>query len=213
MRTEPNTVMDPESTRSESGPPPPMLGVDDDDDDYGEPREPVNMSDPNDPQVKGFIDSVKRLCTLDDNLKQTSSTQRSLAAEKNALRSQVTDFMVQNGINKVNYGKNEHLIVETRVSAGSLTRKTLLEALRAYFDIEGVEVTVEGAAELDEDTQRRLQEADELVRFLNETLGHKSRTLLLRERRDKKRRAPKPPKPMSIYLPIGEDAPQEGEPA
>lgn len=193
--------MDPESTYNGAPPLPPISSSSNDGGSIDD--EPVDMSDPNNPHVREFIDSVKRLCNLDDSLKQSATAQRGLASEKNALRTQVTDFMVNNGIDKVNYGKNEHLVVETRVSSGSLTRKTLVQALRAYFEIEDVEVTAAGAADLDTDTRRRLQEAEELLRYIDETLGHKSRTLLLREKRDKKRRAPKPPKPMSVYLDDG----------
>lgn len=149
-------------------------------------------------EMSEFINKVKRMCELEDRIKEINADRKVLADEKNSLRAEVMDFMQERSVSSINY-KSEVLFLETRESAGSLTRKSLMNAIKKYYQVENLLVSKNEAQYLHEDVQTSLKDAEALYNFVNNQLGSQSKVVLVREVRDKKKRSRKAIAPLSVY--------------
>lgn len=163
-----------------------------------EEEEEVVVDFENMSEMNNFINQVKRMCELEDEIKEMNSNRKVLADEKNELRNEIMRFMNQNNVTEVNYGKNEVIRLETRETSGSLTRKSLLAAIKAYYELNNIELSKEKLQTLSDNVKERVEDAGELYEFINEYLGSQEKEVLVREAKSKKKRARKRPNP-SIF--------------
>lgn len=164
-----------------------------------EDEEEEGMTGEQDSSVMGeFVAKVKRMCELEDKIKEMNSERKVLADEKNALREDVMTFMASKNVGDVNY-KDQVLFLDTREQPQSLTRKSLLGAIKEYYSVGTVNVTREEATDLDTETKQSLDEAEEMYKFVNDFIGQQTKVVLVRESREKKRRPRKAAAPLSVY--------------
>ncbi len=149
-----------------------------------------------------FIEKVKRMCELEDQIKEMNASKKVLNDEKNTLCKEVIEFMSTKPVGKVNYGENEVLYLDQRESSGSLTRKKLLSAIKQYHEVGEVAVTKEQLDQLDRDTSENLADAEAMYQFIDKFVGKQTKVVLVREKKDKKKRARKPVAPLSVYAAI-----------
>lgn len=139
--------------------------------------------------VEGFALKVTRMCDLEDKMKVMNAEVKTVRDEKNALREELIQYMKERGVGHCNLNKRgEVLYLEERESAGALNRRTLLNALKDFYEVSGVYGG--DSAETDE----ALHEVQACFNHINEFLGTQSRTVLIREKRNKKKRVRKTPK-------------------
>ena len=148
---------------------------------------------------KQFAAQVKRMCQLEDEIKQINRDRKVLADEKNELRKTVIGYMTTKNIENVNYGENETLYVEVRETSGSLTRKKLVEAIKAYHEVSDINVSKEQVTTLDEEVHENLADAEAMYVFIEKYLGKAEKVVLIREAREKKKRNRKIPERLSVY--------------
>lgn len=163
----------------------------DNQDEEDDEDEEITLNDEESGMMENFVAKVKRMCQLEDEIKEINASKKAVADEKNELRKEIIQFMTTKDVNLVNYGENEVLYIETRETSGSLSRKSLLNAIKSYYEINDVEVTEQEAASLEKNTQDRLHDAQDLYDYVNEYLGTETKVVLVREAKDKKKRARK----------------------
>jgi fructose-specific phosphotransferase system component IIB len=163
------------------------VDYDEEDDD----EEEVALSEQESGMMENFISKVKRMCQLEDEIKEINASKKSLTDEKNDLRKEIITFMAAKDVGKVNYGEDEVLYIETRESSGSLNRKSLLNAIKSYYEVNDIQVSEEEVANLESATQNRLHDAQDLYDYVNEFLGKETKVVLVREAKNKKKRARK----------------------
>lgn len=146
-----------------------------------------------------FSKKVKRMCELEDEIKKINASKKVLTDEKNSLCKEVMCYMADKSVSEVNYGANEILYLDTRESAGSLTRKKLLEAIKKYHEVGDVKVKKEECATLDAEIVDNLADAEAMYQFIEETLGKNTKVVLVREAKNKKKRNRKPAARLSVY--------------
>jgi hypothetical protein len=158
-------------------------------------------------QVVGeFVAKVKRMCALEDQIKEKNAERKALNDEKNSLRLQVIEFMTTRNVDTINYRDNEVLRVEQREVCKSLTRKALLEAIKEYHEVNNVEVPRSQAEEgegVEESVVESLFDAQELCNFIDAYLDRfkETKVVLVRERRDRKPRKRTGRAPLSVFAP------------
>lgn len=124
----------------------------------------------------GFKTKVKRMCVLEDQIKQLTAEKKILSDEKNLLRADVIKFMVDVHCESVNYGSDEVLYLDTKETACSLSRKSLLDSIRSFYEEKGVA------------TDAETDGAQELFDFINSSLGSQTKVVLVREQKNAKKR-------------------------
>lgn len=149
-------------------------------------------------QMTDFTAKVKRMCELEDRLKEMNAERKVINDEKNQLRDEVMGFMAEKNVGSVNY-KNEVIYLEKREAAQSLTRKTLINALKNVYGVEHVNLTKDEADAVEDEVSAQLQRAQALFDSINNFIGTTEKVVLVREERDKKKRERKPPAPLSVY--------------
>lgn len=149
-------------------------------------------------QMGDFTAKVKRMCELEDQLKMMNAERKAINDEKNRLKEEVMGFMAEKNVGSVNY-KNEVIYIEKREAQQSLTRKTLINALKNVYGVEHVNLTKDEAEAVEDEVSAQLQRAQSLYDSINDFLGTTEKVVLVREERDKKKRERKPPAPLSVY--------------
>lgn len=162
-------------------------------------EEEVALSEQESGMMENFISKVKRMCQLEDEIKEINASKKSLTDEKNDLRKEIITFMAAKDVGKVNYGEDEVLYIETRESSGSLNRKSLLNAIKSYHEVNDIQVSQEELVNLESSTQNRLHDAQDLYEFVNEFLGKETKVVLVREAKNKKKRARKQNTSLSVF--------------
>ena len=190
-------VGDDQDTVSHNGNGIPFEGENMSDTEEFDQMEEVVLNEAEEGFMENFIGKVKRMCQLEDEIKEINANRKVLADEKNELRAEIISFMSSKEVGKINYGNDEVIYIETRESAGSLNRKSLMTAIKEYYAINDVEVNEEQLVNLERQTQERIHDAQDLYDFVNEYLGTQTKVVLVREARDKKKRARKPA-PLSV---------------
>jgi hypothetical protein len=149
-----------------------------------------------------FKGLVSRMISIEGEVKEKSANIRELNQEKRSLKEQVIDYMEQNGVGRVNISETERIALQHKVGAGSLTRKRLAEALKYLNGVEGVEVEQEELHELDENVVKGMCKAQEQLEIILEFLDRDppEKTDLIRENRNKKKRARAPAAPPSVFV-------------
>lgn len=178
--------------------------VDDDigemeDDDNDDNDEEVTLSELQQEQTKKFTEQVKRMCFLENKLSEMNNERKVFADEKNALRQEIIAFMASKGIGDVNFGEEEIIYLDTREQSNSLTRPALMKAVKDYYEVGDLDVTKEMADAMDEDTQVNLADAQHFFDHIQNFVGKSEKIVLVRERKDKKKRARKTAVPISVY--------------
>lgn len=174
--------------------------------DTEEVTEDVELSETDENFMQTFVGKVKRMCELEDEIKSSNKEKKQVTDEKKKLKDEVTTIMAEKNL-RINY-KTDVLFVDKRTSPGSLTRKTLINAIKDYYKVGDFCVTEAEAAELNEHVRNRLYDAEEIFQFINERLGVQEKVVLVRQPRDRKTRDRKPTK-YSVFEQPKEDASSE----
>lgn len=161
------------------------------DEEEEEVEEEVTLSENESGMMENFISKVKRMCVFEDEIKEINRSKKAITDEKNELKKEIIAFMVAKDVGKVNYGEDEVLYVESKESAGSLNRKSLLNAIKSYYEVNDIEVSEAEAENLASGTKNRLHDAQDLYSFIDNYLGKENKIVLVREARNKKKRAKK----------------------
>jgi hypothetical protein len=157
--------------------------------------------------VNVFAGKVKRMCALEDLIKDKNAERKALNDEKNSLRAEVIQFMTSRNVESVNLRDNQVLRVEEREVPRSLTRKALLDAIKEYHEVNNVEVSREEVEEEGSAVERSVAEslfdAQELCDFIDSYLdrGKDTKLVLVREKRDKRPRKRVGRAPLSVFAP------------
>jgi ABC-type microcin C transport system duplicated ATPase subunit YejF len=153
--------------------------------------------------VREFAAKVKRMCDLEDQIKEKNAERKALNDEKNSLRVEVIDFMTHRNVDSVNYRDNEVLRIEERDVNRALTRKALLEAIKEFHEVRDVSVSEQEAGDLDKSVAESLYDAQELCNFIDEFLNRDKDTkiVLVREKRSKRPRKRPTRAPLSVFAP------------
>lgn len=121
--------------------------------------------------VKAFSENVKRMCELQDAMKDLGRQRKELNAEMVELREEVIGYMVSENVRACNYFEDE-IFVNRRTATGPLTKATLRAGLDFYFSGQS-----DGA-----------DQAEACFEHIVGSLGEREVTELKR----RKRKAPKP---------------------
>lgn len=166
-----------------------------------EEEEEVNLSATERHRMTEFTKNVKRMCFLENKIKQMNSERKVLTDEKNALKEEIIAYMAvpENKAGKVNFGPDEVIYLDTRESAGSLTRKTLMECIKSYYEISDFTGTKNDAEKIGGDKAKDLFGAEELFNFIQTKLGTTEKVVLVREPVNKKKRKRNVATSLSIF--------------
>lgn len=160
--------------------------------------EELLLSDKKRKQTLQFKDKVKRMCVLDNRIKEINSERKVFTDEKTQLKKDIMDYMASNKVGDVTV-EEDVLYLDTKKTAGSLTRKTLKQAIMGYFDVKGVEVTKESADKMGIQVKEGLADADELFTYIQGQLGETEKVVLIKEKKSKGGSKKASPKILSVY--------------
>ena len=82
-------------------------------------------------EVQQFADNVKRMCELQDQLKEIGKHRKQVADDMKIVKDAVMEYMIAEKVAKCNYADDE-IFVNTRIANGSLSRSTLRQALEDF---------------------------------------------------------------------------------
>lgn len=169
--------------------------------DETEATEEIMLSESERERMVAFTEKVKRMCMLENQIKVMNSERKVLTDEKNELKEEIISYMAipSNKAGRVNFNKTEVIYLDTRESAGSLTRKTLLSSIKEYYEIADFNGTKAEAEALGGDKAKDVLGAEELFNFIQEKLGTSEKVVLVRENRDKKKRKRNVAKTLSVF--------------
>lgn len=125
---------------------------DEDDNDNNALDPSVPMTAEYQEKTRLFVQKVKRMCELEDEIKDANAQRKIVVDEKNELRKEVIAHFLETGLKDVTYLSKQRIYIEEREVQGSLTRKTLFEAIKTYYDLDGVMVTRDNIDALDAHT-------------------------------------------------------------
>ena len=81
--------------------------------------------------IKEFKESVKMMCSLQDEMKTIAASRKEISDRVNVLKEDVKEYMLHHDVKRCEYDADD-IIVAKRTANGSLTRATLRRALEAY---------------------------------------------------------------------------------
>lgn len=171
-----------------------------------EVTEDVELSEKDENFMQTFVGKVKRMCEIEDDIKSSNKEKKAVTDEKKKLKEEVTEIMAEKNL-RINY-KTDVLFVDRRLSPGSLTRKTLIQAIKDYYQVGEYNVTEAEAAQLNDNIRTSLYDAEHLFQHINTHLGSQEKVVLVRQPRERKTRERKPTR-WSIFEQPKEDASSE----
>lgn len=94
------------------------------------------LMDPSGAPVASFVDMVKQMCVLQDQMKTMAAERRKVAAEMKEMQGQVMEYMIEHNVARCNYNDDE-IFVNRREKKGSVTKALLKRSFLDYFGQDG----------------------------------------------------------------------------